>query len=346
MCNIVGYAGKKAAPKLLEMLRLSQGFDIAKSVGIATVHQGRIYYTKSMGNVDVLTNKTDAANLPGDIGIGIIGSEGNFQDRSIPIVSKDGMLAMVMNGTAKDDRNELYLKRSRIAERLLEKGVRFSGKDKNPDKTYPRLSDGSCVSYGEVMLNLMYDYILSYRIHPADSLAKSLSDMYTDISVIALYADRGDSLFVNRIMRPMSVMSCDDGTYIATSKFAFPRKDRFKILSNLPIMKSCIVHSEGYEITPYQVWGSEPEMLTREDYSLCYDMILSAISKHSGLLTFGDICTLVYSNRDIMKDYDGTVKYAELIHDVIYDLWREGRIKHPSSLMDSNGQFLFEIQNL
>ena len=52
MCNIAGYAGtEKAAPKLLEMLRRQQAFDGGVCTGIATIHDGRIFYRKVFGDV-------------------------------------------------------------------------------------------------------------------------------------------------------------------------------------------------------------------------------------------------------------------------------------------------------
>ena len=48
MCNIAGYIGnRQAAPILLEMLRRQQPYDGDMSTGIATLHEGKLYYKKS-----------------------------------------------------------------------------------------------------------------------------------------------------------------------------------------------------------------------------------------------------------------------------------------------------------
>ncbi|MBO5652898.1 MAG: glutamine--fructose-6-phosphate aminotransferase, partial [Clostridia bacterium] len=66
MCNIAGYAGKRrAAPILLEMLRRQQAFDGDMSTGIATVHEGKLYCRKIVGDVDKLIAETDVLDLPG-----------------------------------------------------------------------------------------------------------------------------------------------------------------------------------------------------------------------------------------------------------------------------------------
>ena len=70
MCNIAGYVGeRRAAPILLEMLKREEGFEGGYSTGIATLHEGKIYYAKLVGDVDRLTSLTEAASLPGNIGI-------------------------------------------------------------------------------------------------------------------------------------------------------------------------------------------------------------------------------------------------------------------------------------
>ena len=70
MCNIAGYIGtKQAAPILIEMIRAQEGLNAGFYTGIATLHEGRIHYRKLVGNLDDLLSKTDAASLPGNIGI-------------------------------------------------------------------------------------------------------------------------------------------------------------------------------------------------------------------------------------------------------------------------------------
>ena len=55
MCNIAGYSGsRQAAPILLEMLRRQQYYDSEQSTGVATIHEGKLYYRKLVGDVDHL----------------------------------------------------------------------------------------------------------------------------------------------------------------------------------------------------------------------------------------------------------------------------------------------------
>ena len=62
MCNMAGYAGiKDAAPILIEMLKRQEGFEGGYSSGIATFHEGKIYYAKIVGDTDRLVALTEAA---------------------------------------------------------------------------------------------------------------------------------------------------------------------------------------------------------------------------------------------------------------------------------------------
>ena len=64
MCNIAAYAGnRQAAPILLEMLRRQQDYDGGMSAGIATVHEGKLYWRKVVGSVETLMQETVFAPL-------------------------------------------------------------------------------------------------------------------------------------------------------------------------------------------------------------------------------------------------------------------------------------------
>ena len=70
MCNIAGYVGnRRAAPILIEMLRAQEEFDGCMGTGIVTIHEGKLYCRKVIGDVETLLRETDALSLPGTVGI-------------------------------------------------------------------------------------------------------------------------------------------------------------------------------------------------------------------------------------------------------------------------------------
>ena len=108
MCVIAGYAGNKpAAPILVDMLRKQQFFDGSLSTGIATIHEGKLYWKKVLGDVDEFLKQVDLSELPGTIGIAHSRPDNNYVEFAHPYVSNNGKVAVVSNGTtARDYRNE------------------------------------------------------------------------------------------------------------------------------------------------------------------------------------------------------------------------------------------------
>ena len=95
MCNMAGYVGEfRAAPILIEMMKREEGIQGGFQTGIATYHEGKIYYAKITGDTDRLTAMTNAASLPGNIGIMHSRSNsGGLDEWAHPFVSeKDGII--------------------------------------------------------------------------------------------------------------------------------------------------------------------------------------------------------------------------------------------------------------
>ena len=96
MCVIAGYTGKKrAAPLLVEMMKKTEYIDGGLSTGIATIHEGKLYTRKVLGDVATLLRETDALSLPGTTGIIHSRTSNNFLSHAHPQISDDGKLAAV-----------------------------------------------------------------------------------------------------------------------------------------------------------------------------------------------------------------------------------------------------------
>ena len=91
MCNIAGYAGNQpAAPILIEMLRKQAYYDGDMSTGIATIHEGKLYYKKLVGNVEHFLENVDLSELPGTIGIAHTRPSGSLQGiANHPVMTMD-----------------------------------------------------------------------------------------------------------------------------------------------------------------------------------------------------------------------------------------------------------------
>ena len=127
MCIIAGYSGKKrAAPILIEMLKKSEYIDGGLSTGIATIHEGKLYTRKVIGDVEALLQNTDALDLPGTTGIIHSRTDNNHVEHAHPFTSDDGKLALVLNGTLwGGGTREYYAKRDEIMNGFLDRGIKL-----------------------------------------------------------------------------------------------------------------------------------------------------------------------------------------------------------------------------
>ena len=161
MCNIAAYAGnRQAAPILLEMLRRQQDYDGGMSAGIATVHEGKLYWRKVVGSVETLMQETDALSLPGTIGIAHPRPAGTEQTYHYahPPISMDGETAVVLNGTAPVD--QYAAQRADVIRMLDENGYLFKTALEGSSNGWPVLKNGKYViGSAETRVHLV-DYYL------------------------------------------------------------------------------------------------------------------------------------------------------------------------------------------
>ena len=125
MCVIAGYSGnRRAAPLLIEMMKKIEYVDGGYATGIATVHEGKIYYAKSIGDVEMLLRTTDAMDLPGTVGIIHSRPNGEFFTVTHPYFDADMSIAMVENGgTGATGCQALYDEFNRVMDDLLDQGI-------------------------------------------------------------------------------------------------------------------------------------------------------------------------------------------------------------------------------
>lgn len=252
MCNIAGYAGTRpAAPILIDMMRKQEGFAGGYFTGIATLHEGKLHYAKITGDLDRLLEKTDAASLPGTVGIiHSRSNSGGGDSWAHPFVSGHGAgtgIAYVANGTA----GPFGVRRAEfaeISERLIEQGYPFTSLVVTENKSYLNLSNGMSIHMSDAMCQLILRY-MDNGAPEAEAMAAAFCEMPGDIVGLMLSEKTPDSIFFSRINRPMMWGKAPHGSYLATTAMAMPA-DAAEITS-LPVCASGAVRAADYTYTPY-----------------------------------------------------------------------------------------------
>jgi len=128
MCIIAGYSGNRpAAPILIEMMKKEEFVDGGLSTGIATIHEGKLYVRKVVGDVDTLLRETDALSLPGTTGI-IHSRTGKASVKyAHPFISNNGKIALLTNGTTREcSCPEYYEKSNEIMAHFYNRGFNIT----------------------------------------------------------------------------------------------------------------------------------------------------------------------------------------------------------------------------
>lgn len=326
MCNIAGYAGnKQAAVVLLDMLRRQAHFDGGFSTGIATIHNGKIYTRKILGNIDDFIEKTDVLSLPGNIGIIHSRPANNLYEYAHPFISVDGRQAFVLNGTGVIDNHTPI--RNQTVDSLEKDGYYFRSARFAEKDGYPQLSTGEYVATGEGYAHFVNRSMKS-GLSFEESLANAATAFYGEHVTVALNLDNPDSLNVCRITRPMYAMFADGETYIATTRFAFPNIPTAESIS-LPVGKVCGLSSFGLTVHPLKVEGPKPCDLTPHMYDVAYKRFEEMLTgKKDDPLVYDDLEVELWFNMpELWSNNAPYQRFAELAYDVLYDMYTQGKLK-------------------
>ena len=285
MCNIAGYVGngkKEAAPILLEMLRAQEGYAGGYYTGIATIHEGKIYYAKLTGDVQRLIDETDAASLPGHIGIIHSRSKsGGGDEWAHPFVGSHGgeaEIAYVANGSIGcfKPRMEEF---NGIAQTLLDSGYDLPSRVMIDAKNYNRLRDGSVAHMSDVMCQLILRQMDNGQ-NEADAMEAAFCEMPSEIVGLLLSIAHPDSIFWSRINMPMFVSTCSHGHYLSSTPTAIPSDGRMPTL--LPPCSSGYVTAMGWKPISYAVPPAAVAPLTGEVCEKAYETVTAMLADGEG----------------------------------------------------------------
>lgn len=336
MCNIAGYAGnRQAAPILLEMLRRQEYYDGNMSTGIATIHEGKLYYRKLVGDVDNLIEKSDVLDLPGTIGIAHTrpnGTPGTVAPH--PCLSLDGKLALVTNGTTPKTK---YCKDWDAAVDMLnEKGYQF--RDANPASCKsPKLSRSGChISVLEARIALTEMYLQEGKTFP-QALARACAHMYSDNATVMLGEYHPDTIFALRSTRPLLALTEAGETYLATCRYAFD-EGMGDQAEYLPLHHACEITRSGVTVTEHKMDVEPAAEITPETFNEGYTRLCKLLSgPKENALYFDELEYGVLDMRDIFEGDRTYLQHARLVYDVLWQLDREGRLHRELRTQERHG---------
>ena len=267
MCIIAGYSGNKpAAPILIEMLKKTEYIDGGLSTGIATVHEGKLYTRKVLGDVDTLLSETDALSLPGTTGIIHSRTGNNYLSHAHPQLSADGNLAAVDNGTMNPVLCEEFAALSnRIMDEFKAKGIEIKSEVGEP-LGYKVLSNGN--GYHETELWPLY---IGERVKnsPKERLRDDLADatreiitiLPADIITVNVHALVPDTVTLGTVTRPMAVALGDGEAFMCTTALAFPEYVQKRPIVFIPPTTVARVTPHGVNILSTSIEGTKVEQI-------------------------------------------------------------------------------------
>lgn len=278
MCNIAGYTGtRRAAPILIDMIRREQFIDGGLSTGIATIHEGKVYSTKILGDVDELLRTTDALNFPGTCGIIHSRPAGDLLSHAHPFLSENKDCAVVLNGTLRDVACPEFFEASHnIMQPFYDRGtVRSAYKDTNGYN--PHYLDNGFSYHDTEVYALMLGEALNRKGATAENMEQvmvdAISALPADIVLLAIQAQLPGLITIGNITRPMCAGITDEETYLSTTALAFPEDISFRQIVSIPCASVAQVTPGQLVIGEKKLEGVQVEQISERVLNAYYERI-------------------------------------------------------------------------
>ena len=343
MCVIAGYSGnRQAAPILIEMLKKIEYYDGGYATGIATIHEGKLYYAKAIGDVEMLVRTTDALSLPGTTGIIHTRPNGEFFTVTHPYFDAEGKLAMVENGgTGATGCAELYAEFQAVMDEFLDRGiVSPASRDLDPARHQNFFTkDGKPFYYIEAYSLLLGDLVKgtpreAFKKTMADSVKKIHERLPSDNVTVSIHTNLPDTVTIGSVTRPMSVLEAEGETYIASCAIAFPEELHNCRITHLPQCSVSQITPAGLEIVSVGMENVRSEPVTERVVAYYKDYLEQTLCGKKPLSLYEVKPPMdIWSEPRVDCKYVGTVRPLKpmmcAMYQAMWELYREGRL-HPS----------------
>jgi hypothetical protein len=346
MCVIAGYTGsRRAAPILIEMLKKVEYFDGGLATGIATIHEGKLYSVKCLGNVDDLVKNTDALNFPGTCGIIHTRPAGGRASHAHPFVDESGEFAFCENGTYYQVAAPEYKADAEgVLRELYEKGVTFTSAIGAPgdrwDQYHVLLPNGQTIHNAET-----YAQSIGWAMRdvPADRLADAIAEKTAEMQsrfpselvTLSVHARLPGTITVGRITRSMAAASRDGETYLCTTPMGFPDEVQSWPVTFLPPVTISQATPRGVTITGYPIKGVRVEQGDARAEALVRAHLEKMLSDKENPRSLYEMeagnLGLWHEpmiDCDIVSPVGQVKETAAVVYRVLWSFHREGRLHH------------------
>ena len=321
MCNIAGYVGDRpAAPILLDMIEKQEGFAGGYYTGIATIHEGKIYYAKLTGDTARLIKNTDAAKLPGNIGIIHSRSKaGGGDEWAHPFLGLRGdeiTTAYVANGSM----GRFAIQRDlfdKLTQELDDGGYSMLSRAECENTKYPRLADGMAVHMSDVMCQLILRRMNCGRAEDV-AMAEAFCEMPNEIVGLMLSLEKPDAIVWSRINMPMFAAFADHGAYLSSTPIAIPEDAGEATL--LSACSSGYVYRNGFTTTKFKKAPAKIASIDASTVAAACDKICAELNE--GAKKFSVVSKSI---KQLFEAAD-CVQSAALTYMVLNSLYKQGKL--------------------
>lgn len=321
MCNIAGYVGTRpAAPILIEMIRRQEGLAGGYYTGLATIHEGRIHYAKLTGDVDRLLAETNAASLPGTIGIihsrSKAGGGDEWAHPFVDAASGEPTIAYVANGSLGcfAHRQAEY---NAMSAALIDAGYPMLSRVRIDHGKYPRLPDGTTVHMSDAMCQLIARNIDRGHL-PAEAMEAAYCEMPSELVGLLLSLAEPDCIAFTRINMPMNLAFAPHGAYLGSAALAFP--DDCTEPQALPPCSTGRIWRARAEIAPYRQPPTQVAALDARVRGEAYAAVTAALAEAPKTASeLGKLVRPLFGAGDCAPT-------ALLVYDILDALRRQGRL--------------------
>ena len=268
MCIIAGYSGNKnAAPILIEMMKKEEFVDGGLSTGIATIHEGKLYYRKVVGDVDTLLRETDALSLPGTTGIIHSRTGGDSVAHAHPFISNDGNIALITNGTTAEVNSPEFDEASNeVMRHFYERGFEIKTAYDIPADVQraQRLPNGQGYLHTEPYLFIIEELIEgcaeeNLKAEIANATKKAINTLPRNFVTMNIHAKIPDTITIGNVARPVTIGFGDGETYLATIPMALPDDIQKRPVIHLPTTTIAQVSPSGLNILSTSIENARVE---------------------------------------------------------------------------------------